>query len=305
MDVGQFKDFAQLFSIRRNVKDKKLFRENLRQLFHSFHYEGTEYNEQIGIRKITHLVFGDLHQASYVFVAGYDTAENYLIGNGVHYPFYEDRNRAREFINLTFSLLLSLLVAALGIYLFYRALSLNIYRKIVMMLAGLIVIIIANKLSRGLTNRATFSKTASIFALFELLKKTGHQDKLAYIFLDMGSYSKIGLHFLKTEGLIRKDQTLIYLDYFGDGDLLAVGSDAKAKAFAEKIRKQYKDPSVYVDLSACGANRFDDLEKIVVLSLVKQDDKEQYYIEHVRTDDDLTIVPEMIDKTVEALGKVI
>lgn len=301
MDVNQFKQFALAFGIRRSKKQKAVFKDNLKSVFANYGYSMTIYEEKMGLRKLEHLVFGDLSKAHVIYVVGYDTTEKLILGNGQYWPLEEDRNRSKIFVNLLITLILSLLIAVCSIYGITYALKLSGWRMIVMIIACVGLIYVANRTSQGITNRATFSKTSSIFLLFELLRKSQNKNN-AFIFLDYGSFSKIGINFINKEGLLSEKQTCVYLDCFSDGDTLLLAYDKKSKGLAKQMADNYTGPKKLVSLDKAKSNRFEDLKNIVILSNTFIDEKDKsLYVSAVRTDEDLTIDPVTINLTVDML----
>lgn len=300
IESGQFLDFVKLFPIRRNRKEKKRIQDNLVHYFHTFNLKPVEYEEGLGLRKIRHFLFGDLKQAEIVFVCGYDTAERLLIGSGDYWPLEENRNRSKAFVNMTLSLLLAAAIAVFGIILLRYALSLKDYWKYINIICAVILFYVANLVSQGFSNRATFSKSASVFMLLELAKYL-KDDRYAYLFLDYGSYSKVGINFLKKEIFAKKK--LIYLDFFGDGDTLLIGHDDIGVHLAKTIEENYPNNKIRINLKQ-SVSRFDDLENIVVLSNVMKDQKGDFVVRNVKTDNDLTVDRNVMQDTVNVLVRI-
>jgi hypothetical protein len=301
MEFEQFKTFAQVFGVRRNRKQKDRFLENLKGVFGSYGYTMTIYEDKMGLHKIKHALFGDLKNANEIYVVGYDTTENNVVGNGKYWPINENRNRSSVFVNLTINLILSIVMAVVGVYFIALGISKEKIEKILWIILGVITLFITNKVSQGRTNRSTFAKTSSIFLVFEILKKTKKKN-IAFMFLDNGSFSKIGINFLKKDNLIRDDQRIIYLDCFSDGDRLLICSDKLAKDKAMNLHKMYQGEKVYVNLDECESNKFEDMNNIVILCNVYEENDGSFAVHNVKTDDDLTIDGETIDKVVEMLA---
>lgn len=299
MNTEQFGQFAQTFGTRFSPKQKKRFVENLQPLFRSYGYEMKTYEERIGLRKITHVVFGEPSGAEYVFIAGYDTTDRILLGNGKYWPLEESRNKAKTFVNLTLYMLLSLAVAIAGILIIRHGLTYQGWRKLLMIASGVGFILLANVISKGMPNRATFAKTSSLFLLFELASAL--KGRNAFMFADYGSFSRIGLDFPAKNGLITPQQTVIYADCFSDGDRLLIAYGDKARKQAEKIKSMYKNKTVMQPLSKTDNHRFTGMDNWIVLANVYKDSDDTLYVNNVRTDEDLTVDPQTIDAAVSAL----
>lgn len=300
IESGQFLDFVKLFPIRRNKKEKKKIQENLLHYFGSFDMKALEYEEGLGLRKVRHFLFGDPDEAKTVFVCGYDTAERLLIGSGDYWPLEENRNRSKVFVNITLSLLIAVAMAIGGIFLLRYALSLKDYWRYINIVCAVIVFYLANHIIQGFTNRATFSKSASLFMMLELAKYL-HDRDYAYLFLDYGSYSKVGISFLNKEMFQNKKK--IYLDFFGDGDTLLIGHDDIGVHLAKTIEENYQENKTRINLSKT-VNRFNDIENIVVLNNVYEDKDGSWVVRNVRTDDDLTVDANIMQETVDVLVRI-
>ena len=164
----------------------------------------------------------------------------------------------------------------------------------------MIVFYLANHIIQGFTNRATFSKSASLFMMLELAKYL-HDRDYAYLFLDYGSYSKVGISFLNKEMFQNKKK--IYLDFFGDGDTLLIGHDDIGVHLAKTIEENYQENKTRINLSKT-VNRFNDIENIVVLNNVYEDKDGSWVVRNVRTDDDLTVDANIMQETVDVLVRI-
>lgn len=300
IEAGQFLDFVKLFPIRRNKKEKIKIQNNLINYFKSFNMKPTEYVEGLGLRKIRHYLFGDLDKAKTIYVCGYDTTEKLLLGSGDYWPLQENRNRSKTFVNITLSLVLAAILAVGGIFLLRYALSIKTFMKYVNIICAIIIFYLANIVSQGFTNRATFSKSSSLFMMLELAKYLDNE-KVAYLFLDYGSYSKVGINFMNNE--IFNNKRFIYLDFFGDGDTLMIGHDDVGVHTAKAIEENYKEKKVRVNLNK-SVNRFNDIENITVLANVFIDKENECVVKNIRTDDDLTADPNVMENTLNALIKI-
>lgn len=301
MNTEQFGQFARTFGRRRSRKEKNRFVENLQPVFRSYGYDMKLYEQRIGLRKITHVVFGEPARAKFVYVAGYDTNERLIMGNGKYWPLEESRNRAKSLVNLTIYMLLSLAAAVIGIMIIRQGLSYESWRRIVMIASGVGFILLGNAIAQGMPNQTTFAKTSSIFLLFELAGSLKTKDN-AFVFLDYGSFSRLGLDFMVKNEIITSSQTVIYFDCFSDGDRLLIGYGDKARKKAEEIKAGCKKrKAVLVPLSDNENNRFTGLDNWIILANVYKDSDESLYVDNVRTDDDLTVDPETIDAVVKIL----
>lgn len=300
MEFDQFKIFAQVFGVRRSRKQKDRFLENLKGLFGSYGYTMTIYEDKMGLNKLKHAIFGNLKEAKKVYVVGYDTTENNIIGNGKYWPINENRNRSNVFINLTTNLIISVIMAAIGVYFITLGISKTKVKRIIWIILGVLTLFVTNKVSQGRTNRSTFAKTSSIFLTFEILKKVEIKDS-AYVFLDNGAFSKIGINFLKKLELLNLEQRIIYFDCFSDGDRLLICSDKIAENKAKLLYEKYQGEKVYKSLNNYESNKFEDLSNIIVLCNVYKESDGSFAVHNVKTDDDLTIDCGTIDKVVDML----
>lgn len=303
MNIDSYKSFVQYFGQRRSRKDKKNFIDNLEHFFSAYDIPMTKYEEKLVFHKSEHVVFGDLKRARKVYCVGYDTAEQMVIGNGQYFPLEENKNRANTFWNLLLTLLISLMIALIGIYFFYKGSGQQGFSKILYIICGVIIIMIANRFSRGLPNEATCSKTTSIFLLLEMVKEHHSSEDAAYAFLDDGAYSKIGINFIKKNDLFTDQQLKVYLDFFGDGDTVLIAHDKLAKKSAQTMLKKYPGRSATSSLENVGPNRFEEINNIIVISNVFSDENGHYYVDHVRKETDLTTDIETFDSVLNLLGE--
>ena len=300
MNTEQFGQFARAFGLRRSHKEKKRFVENLTNLFAGYGYSVNMYEDRIGLRKITHVVFGDISSAKYVYAAGYDTGERIVLGNGKYWPLEESRNKSKAFVNLTLYMLISLAIVVVGVLIIRNAFTYEGWKKILNIAAGVGFVLLGNEVAKGLPNRTTFAKTSSIFLLFELADSLRGTDS-AFIFLDYGAFSRIGPDFLQKQGLVKEGQTVIYADCFSDGDRLLIGYGSNVRKQAEAIKEKYKKKKVLLPLGETENCRFAGLDNWIVLCNVYKDSDDTLYVDNVRTDDDLTVDPETIDAIAMAL----
>ena len=122
-------------------------------------------------------------------------------------------------------------------------------------------------------------------------------EKVAYLFLDYGSYSKVGLNFLKKDEF--KNKKLIYLDFFGDGEELLLGYGDKAIDIKNAVKERYGE-KIFEQSLKQAPNRFDEIDNLLVLSAGNVLNNE-FVVKHVRTDDDLIVDPEIMQKCFDAL----
>lgn len=298
IEAGKFLDFVKLFPIRRSKKEKQKIRENLVRYYNAFNIKPTEYIEGLGLRKVKHLLFGDINQAELIMACGYDTAERLILGSGDYWPLDENRNRSKNFVNITLQVVISLAMAVGGIFLIRYALKLKTVMKIINIVCAVLIFYIANLIAQGLTNRATFSKSCSLFMNLEIIKHYNSK-KVCYLFLDYGSYTKVGINFLKNEKFNGKK--IVYLDFFGDGDTLLIGHDDKGIKVGKYIEENYSGNVYRTKLE--GVNRFNELENITVLSNTTLAKDKTYVVKNVKTDDDLVVDPEVMQNTFDALIK--
>jgi len=297
IEAGQFLDFVKLFPMRRNRKEKAKIQENLVSAFKVYEIQPTIYEEPAGIKKIKHLFFGNLEKCELIIACGYDTAERLWMGTGDYWPFNEDRNRSKTFVNITISLALGIVLAIAAICFLAFGIKVEGVMKIVDIASAIIIALLANKLVQGLPNQSTFTKSAALFMNL-ILPKHFKSEKVAYLFLEYGSYSKVGIDFLKKD--IFKGKKIVYLDFFGDGDTLIMANDELGARTKNYIKDNYKGKT-FETLTNKTVNRFNELENIVVLSAGNIDKEGLPVIKNVRTDDDLVVDPDIMQNTFDAL----
>lgn len=298
IEAGQFLDFVKLFPIRRNKKQKQKIQENLIHYYNAFNIKPTEYVESLGLRKVRHFLFGDLEKAELIVACGYDTAERLILGTGDYWPLDENRNRSKNFVNITLQVVISLVMAVGGVFLIRYALTLKTIMKIVNIVCAVLIFYLANFFAQGLTNRATFSKSCSLFMNLEIIKHYNSK-KVCYLYLDYGSYTKVGINFLKSEQF--KGKKIVYLDFFGDGDTLLIGHDDKGIKVGKYIEENY-DGDVY-RTKLEGVNRFNELENITILANTSIAKDKTYVVKNVKTDDDLVVDENVMQRSFDALIK--
>ncbi len=302
MDKESYTSFVGLFSQRKNKKEKARFIENAQNYFKNLNIDLSIHEVKFGLTKISHLVFGDLKSAEVVLCAGYDTGELLLVGNGDYYPLQENRNRLNNFINLTLTMLLSIIIAIIGIIFVAKSGKQEGVIKVLSIISGFVIIFWANGISKGLPNRSTCTKTASIYLMLELAKKLRNKE-VAYVFLDKGSFSKIGINFLNDDNLFSGKQLKIYFDCFGDGNQLLISYDNMAEEKAKQIKSYCTFKSEGANLRDYTPNRFDDLENIIAISNVFVEEDHGWKVKNVKKDTDLTTDPKAIDAVEQAVEK--
>lgn len=250
-----FKDwlfrYQYVYRLRRTEKSKKRFlgalvtdiakmREDVRVI---------EYNQQ---KKYAarNVYVGNIKQADRVICTFYDTPPE-SVGS---YQLFDRKDQAKK--TTTFILISTIIAILLGILgtLAYMRFSPNSFQfnsistlVIVAIYAGYFALL--GKITKGLSKRKTLVRnTSSILAMLKMIAEN-KQKKIAYAFLDEGSYGNQGLDELQKQ--VNNHCKIYYLDSVGaSAPLHLVGKSPTNRKINENVDYQAADQKVSYIFSA-------------------------------------------------------
>lgn len=250
-----FKDwlfrYQYVYRLRRTEKSKKRFlaalvtdiakmREDVRVI---------EYNRQ---KKYAarNVYVGDIKRADRVICTFYDTPPE-SFGS---YQLFDRKAQAKK--TTTFILVSTFLAISLGVIgtLIYMRFSPNSFQlssistlAVMVIYAGYFALL--GKVTKGLSNRKTLVRnTSSILAMLKMIAEN-KQEKIAYAFLDEGSYGDQGLDELQKQ--INNRCRIYYLDSVGaSAPLHVVGESPNRELLNENSVNQTMDKKVSYIFSA-------------------------------------------------------
>lgn len=239
-----FKDwlfrYQYVYKVRKNEKSKTRFISSLVTDISEIRddIQVIEYGQDRNDRS-RNVYIGDVEQAERIICAHYDTPIKTL-GSYVYFDKKKARNKTTAFILASSILMLLLGIAATVTYGAYSANQFVLFSFSTLFI-GLfygIYFYFLSKIAQGIPERKNLIRnTSSVLALMEMLKEITDK-KMAFAFVDKGSYGNAGVDVLKATN--EKHADIYILDSIGsDAPLHLVGNDF-TKQTAQKIGIDYE-----------------------------------------------------------------
>lgn len=250
-----FKDwlfrYQYVYRLRRTEKSKKRFltalvtdiakmREDIQVI---------EYDQQKKYAS-RNVYVGNIKQADRVICTFYDTPPE-SIGS---YQLFDRKDQAKKTTTFILaSTIIAILLGVIGTLIYMRfspsSFQLNSLSTFVIIAIYAGYFILLGKITKGLSNRKTLVRnTSSILAMLKMIAEN-KQKKIAYAFLDEGSYGNKGLEELQRQ--VNGHCEIYYLDSVGaSAPLHLVGKSPNNSEVAEKLDYLASDQKVSYLFSA-------------------------------------------------------
>lgn len=271
-------------SKRQKAKFKSFVKNYASKINKNVSFQSYKINRIMG----ENIVIGNLDTSQYVFVAPYDTGEKILDNKHRRYLNHFEENRQSILKNRLIYILIGFLISFIALYLIYTSFTQKFWIKLIMLIAGVILLIIGVITSRGYDSKNNASQTIPLTFLLDILEKV--KAPYAVVLLDDTETLDLGLATL-LENNDLKNKYIIRIGNMGYGSqFLALTTNTNGllkqlkRSFSllkiEKITNSFlqKNCKEYIHLSWC------------------EKDEQGYYIPYYGTSKDYAIHLENIEE---------
>lgn len=187
-------------------------------------------------RPSKHLVVGDLHRASVIFVAGYDTAKIPLLPFYTYYPLNQKKNAKSELIDIALRAICGIVLLVVNILLLNQ-LPIARSSTVAMVLINAAVILLVFLVLNGIAAPINYNcNTASLALLYQLAEELKNNRKVAFLFADATTQAGVGYKYISDIlGDEAKTKPVIILEGMAEGEDLYLAHTTGAEKEAERF----------------------------------------------------------------------
>ena len=232
------KDLMMLYGVtlgsRKTQRKKNLFVETVKDACKEMDVPVKVQQNKEGMFTSTSIVIGNLDTAQYVFLTGFDTPVQYLMGLK-QYPFNPERSSKAENIKNCIRFLVVALLAVCAYVplqaLVSQGVKLLCVLTLMVLLAGIVILLFPK------ANPYNFSRSSAVAVMMKLVERK--DAKTAFVMCDHTVSGYIGYRAVKKE--IPENSKVILLGPMASGKMTVVAFKDRDSQFASALAEQISD----------------------------------------------------------------